>query len=95
MRRGYGRAGGRGRWPGNGPFSNLPPWERPGWLYGRGSCWYMGYRPGVGSVVSPYSTVSDLQSLQNQKELLEGQLKNLQDSLKSIEKRLSEIQEQK
>ena len=95
MRRGFGRAGGRGRWPGNGPFRDLPPWERPGWLYGRGSCWSMGYRPGAGSVVSPYSTVSDLQSLQNQKELLEGQLKNLQDSLKSIEKRLSEIQEQK
>jgi len=35
---------GRGRWwmwkswPGNGPFSYLPPWQRPGWLYGRGYC---------------------------------------------------------
>ena len=29
----------RGRWPGNGPFSYLPPWERPGWVYGRGWCW--------------------------------------------------------
>jgi hypothetical protein len=32
--------GGRGRgnrmWPGNGPFSNLPPWQRPGWVYGGG-----------------------------------------------------------
>ncbi|MFX1475595.1 MAG: zinc-ribbon domain-containing protein [Promethearchaeota archaeon] len=39
------RRGGRGRrrnqgpWPGNGPFSHLPPWERPGWKYGPGSCW--------------------------------------------------------
>ena len=22
----------RGRWPGRGPFSHLPPWQRPGWL---------------------------------------------------------------
>ena len=93
MRRGYGRSGGRGRWPGNGPFRNLPPWERPGWLYGRGSRWYMGYRPGGGSVVSPLSTGADLQALQNQKGLLEEQLKTLQDRLESIEKRLSEIQE--
>jgi len=26
-------------WPGRGPFSYLPPWMRPGWLYGRGACW--------------------------------------------------------
>jgi len=93
MRGGYGRSGDRGRWPGNGPFRNLPPWERPGWLYGRGSCWYMGYRPGVGLGVSPFSTVADIQTLRNQKELLEEQLKNLQDNLRSIEKRLSEMQE--
>jgi hypothetical protein len=30
------RGRGRGRYPGNGPFRNLPPWERPGWLYGYG-----------------------------------------------------------
>jgi len=38
--RGRGR-GQYGLWPGNGPFSYLPPWQRPGWLYGRGSCWYL------------------------------------------------------
>ena len=39
--RGRGRGQGRnqGQWPGNGPFSHLPPWQRPGWLYGPGSCW--------------------------------------------------------
>ena len=32
------------RWPGNGPWSHLPPWERPGWKLfggqgrGRGQC---------------------------------------------------------
>lgn len=33
--------GGRGLWPGHGPFSNLPPWQRPGWRYGRGACWWL------------------------------------------------------
>ncbi len=43
---GFGRGGWKGRrgwsgpWPGNGPFSHLPPWERPGWVYGRGYCWW-------------------------------------------------------
>ena len=40
---GYGWMGGRGGWasgwPGRGPFGYLPPWQRPGWLYGRGACW--------------------------------------------------------
>ena len=39
--RGRGRGRNQGTWPGNGPFSHLPPWQRPGWLYGPGSCWYM------------------------------------------------------
>jgi hypothetical protein len=92
VRGGYGRSGGRGRWPGNGPFRDLPPWERPGWLYGRGSCWYMGYRPGVGYTVPQFTTANDIQSLQNQRDVLEEQIKSLQNSLKNIEKRLSEIQ---
>lgn len=97
MRGGYGRSGGgtgRGRWPGNGPFRDLPPWERPGWLYGRGSCWGMGYRPEVGSVVPPLSTTRDLRALQSQKEILEEQIRSLQESLRNIEKQLSDIQKQ-
>ena len=41
---------GRGRmgmWPGRGPFSYLPPWQRPGWIYGRGACWYLYRYPGT------------------------------------------------
>ncbi|RLE50248.1 MAG: hypothetical protein DRJ31_02110 [Candidatus Methanomethylicota archaeon] len=43
---GYGWGGGWGRgwfgpWPGRGPFSYLPPWQRPGWLFGRGACWWL------------------------------------------------------
>ena len=92
MRSGYGRSGGRGRWPGNGPFRNLPPWERPGWLYGRGSCWYMGYRPGIGYGGPSFLTADNVQALQSQRDFLEEQIKSLQDSLRNIEKRLSEIQ---
>ncbi len=38
---GMGRGGWTGPWPGRGPFSYLPPWQRPGWLFcrGRGWCW--------------------------------------------------------
>ncbi|WFO74875.1 hypothetical protein J4526_07335 [Desulfurococcaceae archaeon MEX13E-LK6-19] len=33
-------------WPGRGPFSYLPPWLRPGWLFGRGACWWLFGWPG-------------------------------------------------
>jgi len=36
-----GRGGWWGPWPGRGPFSYLPPWQRPGWLFGRGACWWL------------------------------------------------------
>ncbi|MEM1608732.1 MAG: hypothetical protein QXG81_05640 [Ignisphaera sp.] len=29
----------RGPYPGNGPWSHLPPWQRPGWLFGGGGYW--------------------------------------------------------
>jgi hypothetical protein len=32
-----GYRGRRGRYPGNGPFSDLPPWQRPGQVYGYGA----------------------------------------------------------
>ena len=41
---GYG--GRRGLYPGNGPFRDLPPWQRPGWLYGYGRGYGMGYYTG-------------------------------------------------
>ncbi|MGQ9744263.1 MAG: hypothetical protein ACUVQW_06585 [Candidatus Bathycorpusculaceae bacterium] len=42
-----GRSGGwTGPWPGRGPFSYLPPWQRPGWLFGfdrEFGRWWWGY----------------------------------------------------
>ena len=51
-----GRGGWFGPWPGAGPFSYLPPWQRPGWLYGRGM--FMGMANpylGYGGAPSPIS----------------------------------------
>jgi len=40
-----------GPWPGRGPFSYLPPWQRPGWLFGFGRGfgrgWWWGANPYV------------------------------------------------
>ncbi|MGD2072215.1 MAG: hypothetical protein PVG65_01855 [Candidatus Thorarchaeota archaeon] len=88
--RGRGRGGGRGRWPGNGPFSHLPPWERPGWLYGPGSCWTLGYR---GVSTTPVDSTTDIETLRNQKEYLETQLNSLQETLAQIEERLKNLEE--
>jgi len=91
-----GRGGGRGRWPGNGPFSHLPPWERPGWLYGPGSCWSLGYRNlavGYSTAATPV-VASDVQTLQQQKSMMEAQLKALQETISRIEERMKELEKQ-
>ncbi|MGC8557144.1 MAG: DUF5320 domain-containing protein [Fervidicoccus sp.] len=76
-----------GTYPGNGPWSNLPPWERPGWKYGRGWCWQ-----GYGRVAWPYSE----SPLNKEEEIryLEEQKKYLEDSLKEIDERLKVLKNQ-
>jgi hypothetical protein len=76
-------------WPGRGPFSHLPPWERPGWLYGRGACWYM-YGPYRG--VLPIKAEDEAALLKEQKTLLEDQLKSMQETQKRIQERLKELE---
>ena len=39
------RYGRRNRYPGNGPFSDLPPYQRPGFLYGGRGFGYWGSDP--------------------------------------------------
>ncbi len=93
LRRGFGNRGrGQGTWPGNGPFRHLPPWERPGWVYGRGACWYGLYPTATGT--SPLTAQTESQILQSQRQLLEDQLKSLQERLVEIEKRLTELDNQ-
>jgi len=75
-------------WPGRGPFSNLPPWQRPGWLYGRGTCWYL-YGPYT--AVPPAKPEDEATLLNQQKTLIEEQLKTMQETLKKIQERLNEL----
>ncbi len=95
MSYGYGRGCGanrQGAWPGNGPFRHLPPWERPGWIYGPGSCWTLGLR-GVPVTSTPwFSQVTDIEVLKSQKDALESQLNSLKQSIEQIEKRIKELE---
>ncbi|NHI83138.1 MAG: hypothetical protein EAX81_02370 [Candidatus Thorarchaeota archaeon] len=95
---GFGRGRGSGMWPGNGPFRDLPPWERPGWLYGPGSCWYLGYRnwPPLNAPTStPPSIAPDAERrvLEQQKAMLQQSLESIQESLKTIQERLAKLEE--
>jgi len=64
-----------GPWPGHGPFSYLPPWERPGWvLWGRGwRWWWYLYGP-----YGPYPSTYELKDLEEYKKVLEEELKELE-----------------
>jgi hypothetical protein len=77
-----------GPWPGRGPFSNLPPWERPGWLYGRGACWYL---YGSTKTTPPIKPEDEATLLAEQKTMIEEQLKNMQETLKKVQDRLNEL----
>lgn len=84
-----------GPWPGRGPFSYLPPWQRPGRLYGRGGCWwlfapYLGYRPYITSIPT-LKPEDEAKLLAEQKAFMEEQVKALQEGLKKIEERLEEL----
>jgi hypothetical protein len=83
--RGRGQAG---QWSGRGPCSNLPPWERPGWLYGRGTCWYM-YGPH--QTMPPIKPEDEAALLAEQKTMIEEQLKATQERLKKVQDRLNEL----
>jgi hypothetical protein len=66
----------------------LPPWQRPGWLYGRGACWSL-YGPY--SAVPPIKAEGEAALLAEQKTLIEEQLKAMQETLKKIQERLNEL----
>jgi Acetylornithine deacetylase/Succinyl-diaminopimelate desuccinylase and related deacylases len=81
--------GNENNWSGRGPFSNLPPWERPGRLYGRGACYYL-----YGAPIQPQPTIppqNEAVILTNQKNVIETQIENLQKALAKIQERLNEI----
>lgn len=77
-----------GTWPGRGPFSQLPPWQRPGWIYGRGACWHL-YGPY--NVLPQPKPEEEVAMLSEQKTAIEEQLKAMQETLKRIQERLNEL----
>jgi len=99
---GRGRGGWFGPWPGRGPFSHLPPWERPGWLFGRGACWRLfgspawyeasrlgyGFRPYLRGGGYPYPYVA---SSKDEIAALEESKEAIEEELKGIDARIDEI----
>ncbi len=76
-------------WPGAGPYSHLPPWQRPGWLYGRGFCRQLYYtQPPIQAPITPQDEKA---ILTEQKEIMQEQLKTLQERLDQIQTRLNEL----
>jgi len=77
-----------GPWPGRGPFSYLPPWQRPGWLYGPGACWRLfgpAFTPAYGVPV-PYRPAEQIEDLEAYKEEIEAELNELNKELERLKK---------
>jgi hypothetical protein len=84
---------GRGPYPGRGPWSWLPPWERPGWYFGRGWCWWWLYArapppPPPQPYYPPWLTASDLEAY---RKWLEDVRARLDQELQELEKRIKEL----
>ena len=85
---GWGRRG--SGWPGRGPFSYLPPWQRPGWLYGRGACWWL-LNPNLQQTVPATSVVPPTLTKEQETEMLKQHMAALESQLTAIKKRLEEL----
>ena len=95
------RYGRRNRYPGKGPFRDLPPYQRPGYIYGGGrgywgtdptKCarfpWLQRWwwaNPDAGTPIVPTSAP------ESEKEFLETQLGYLSKEIEQIKNRLEEI----
>ena len=90
-----------GFWSGHGPFSNFPPWQRPGWLYGRGACWWLYpyytstepatlYQPPALSI-APFTPFVPRFTKEQEIQMLVQQLTTLQAQLDTINNRLAEL----
>uniref|UniRef100_A0A7J3Y0Q3 DUF5320 domain-containing protein n=1 Tax=Thermogladius calderae TaxID=1200300 RepID=A0A7J3Y0Q3_9CREN len=65
-----------GPWPGHGPWSYLPPWERPGWIL----WWGAGIQPPV----APLTKEAELQYLENLRSYLQNLLKQVEDRINEL-----------
>ncbi len=67
------------RYPGFGPWSDLPPWERPGWRFrGRGWCWW-------------YEDIPREFTREDEIRMLEEYARCLEDELERVKRRLKEL----
>ena len=77
------------RYPGFGPWSHLPPWERPGWKFGRGRgwCWWLFTNmPELEQYPEQYPI-----SKEEELRMLEEEARFLEEELKRIRKRIEEF----
>lgn len=71
------------RYPGFGPWSDLPPWERPGWRFRGRGCWW--YYP------EEFSKEDEIRMLEGYARYLEEELERGQKKVKGVE-RLGEVE---
>jgi len=100
---GYRGRGGRGYYPGNGPFRDLPPWQRPGWVYGAGlgvigasdpySCMRFPWLPRRWWAY-PDTAISGpiVPSAEQTKQIIEKQIAAAEDYIATLRKRLGEVE---
>ncbi len=87
----YGRRWKAGKWPGFGPFSHLPPWERPGWYYSRCFCRSYALRRRFWNLGS--SQKDEVSALEEYKKELEAEKESIEEELKEVERRIKELRE--
>jgi len=71
------------RYPGFGPWSDLPPWERPGWKFGRGRCWWYFARP-----EPELSREEELRMLEEMERYLEEELRAIRRRIEELKREL-------
>ena len=74
-------------WPGRGPFSNLPPWQRPGWPYSQGSCRWFLSKEGIppDSLISSEEALEELESYQAD---MQKELQEIKKGIEGLRKRI-------
>lgn len=103
-----GYRGRRGKYPGNGPFRDLPPWKRPGWSYRYGveqgdlgdplKCARFPWLPRLWwANLDPAGRypAPPVASMEDQRKFLEDNMKVLERELSEIKKRLEDLDSQK
>lgn len=75
-----------GPWPGRGPFSHLPSWQRPRWVYGPGSCIWL-FRKGF----TPSYMPQHFLKLKDQITALEAYKKENEIELKEINEEIERL----